>query len=49
MTRVVISRNAERDLKKVPSYIYQKYLYWVDLITDIGLQEARKFKGFHDY
>ncbi len=48
MTRVVISRSAEKDLKKVPSYIYQKYLYWVDLITDIGLQEARKFKGFHD-
>ncbi len=46
--RILLSRAAKRQLDKVPQHVYRKYLYWVDLLKDIGLREARRYKGFHD-
>lgn len=48
MLKVVLSKNAEKDLEKVPDYIYEKYLWGIDLIVEIGLHQARKYKGYHD-
>ena len=45
---VQISRQAEKDLKKVPRFIFSKFELWVDTIKEMGLKETRKSKGFHD-
>ena len=46
--QVVISGNAKKDLKKVPSYIAVKLQAWVDDIEVRGLEEVRKVLGWHD-
>lgn len=43
-----ISGGAQKSLRRVPQYIARKFEYWVDMIQYVGLQEARKHKGFHD-
>ena len=45
---VLLSKKAERDLKKVPYYIADKFQFWVDVVENEGLQESRKIKSFHD-
>jgi len=45
---VVLSKKAEKDLQKVPLFILDKFSFWVDSITEIGLHETSKAKGFHD-
>jgi toxin HigB-1 len=45
---VLLTKKAERDLKKVPHYIADKFQFWLDLVENEGLQEARKIKSFHD-
>lgn len=46
--KIVITKEATKQLKSIPDHIYRKYLYWIDLLESIGLLEARKYKGFHD-
>jgi proteic killer suppression protein len=46
--KIIVSAKAKKQLKKVPEFIRTKFDYWCDLITDIGLRESRKYKGFHD-
>lgn len=48
IVEIKVSSTAKKQLKKVPSYIRVKFEYWCDLISDIGLNESRKYKGFHD-
>ena len=45
---VEFSRDAEKDLKKLPEHIVQKLLLWVNLVAKLGLEHARKTPGFHD-
>jgi proteic killer suppression protein len=45
---VILTRNAEKQLKKAPANIVQKFLYWVSQVEDYGLLEVRKIPGFHD-
>ena len=45
---VQLSKNAEKDLRKVPHFILRKFMFWVDSVAEIGLEETRKSKGFHD-
>lgn len=45
---VKISRQAERDLKKVPLQIALKLQIWIDGVKNEGLREIRKRPGFHD-
>lgn len=46
--QILVSKEANKQLKQIPDHIYRKYLYWIDLLKTIGLMEARKYKGFHD-
>lgn len=39
-----ISSKASKQLRKTPKYIQTK----CDLVTEIGLRQSRKYKGFHD-
>jgi proteic killer suppression protein len=46
--KVVVSKQAKKDLCKVPRYIAEKFIAWMDLVGQEGLQETRKIKGYHD-
>ena len=48
ITRVFISKKAEKDLSKVPRYIADKLAGWIEAVQTDGLQAVRKVPGFHD-
>ena len=45
---VEVSKQALKQLKKVPKPILDKFLSWVEAIELEGLREIRKLSGFHD-
>lgn len=45
---VKITKNAQHDLIKVPAFIREKLLLWVDAIQKLGIYQVRKIPGFHD-
>ena len=45
---VELEKQAKRDLAKVPNYIKDKLLLWVDDVERIGVQKVRKVPGYHD-
>ncbi len=47
-TKVILSKKAQKDLKKVPKYIVEKLLFWVDSVHTDGLEKVRKTLGYHD-
>jgi proteic killer suppression protein len=46
--RVVLSRDAQKDLLTVPRHVAVKLQDWVEDIEDRGLDEVRKIAGYHD-
>lgn len=48
MTKVVLSKGFEKDLRRVPVFIKTKVIFWIELVESIGIREVRKYKGFHD-
>lgn len=45
---VILSGKAKRDLRKIPTYIVKKLMYWVDEVANEGLSKVRKTSGYHD-
>lgn len=45
---VILSKQAQADLKKVPIYIRRNLLAWVSGVEVEGLAEIRKIPGYHD-
>ncbi len=45
---IVLTKQAKRDLMKVPLYIARKLSAWVNNVEHYGLTETRKIPGFHD-
>lgn len=45
---VVISKKAQKQLKKMPSRIAIKLDDWIEFVEEFSLEEARKIKGYHD-
>ena len=45
---IELTKNAQKDLTKLPGFIKDKLLLWVDAVERLGIQETRKFPGFHD-
>ena len=43
-----LTKNAQKDLLKVPNFIKDKLLLWVDAVERLGIDEVRKIPGFHD-
>ena len=48
ITAVVISRAAEKDLRKVPKHVQVNFLTWLDAVAVEGLESVRKVPGYHD-
>jgi len=45
---VELSKQALKDLQKVPSHVVVKLQAWIDDVGIQGLNEIRKIPGFHD-
>ena len=45
---VDLSKKAKDNLVKVPGYIKDKLLVWVDDVEREGIEKVRKIPGFHD-
>ena len=45
---VVVTRTAQKQLRKVPRHIVRKFEGWVVLVTEEGIEAARKIPGYHD-
>ena len=45
---VVVTRDAQKQLKRVPRQILRKFEGWVVLVTEEGIEAARKIPGYHD-
>jgi proteic killer suppression protein len=48
ITRVMLSRRAQRDVRRLPGHIADKLATWVQAVTARGLEEVRKVPGYHD-
>jgi len=42
------NKKGSKDLVKIPDYIKDKLLLWVDDVERLGIQKVRKVHGFHD-
>jgi proteic killer suppression protein len=43
-----LTKKAEDDLIKIPRFIKEKLLLWIDSIEKLGINHTRKIRGFHD-
>lgn len=48
LTKVELSKQAKKDLDKVPHYIEIHLLAWVEAVEAEGLENVRKIPGYHD-
>ncbi|WP_058450755.1 type II toxin-antitoxin system mRNA interferase toxin, RelE/StbE family [Legionella jamestowniensis] len=46
--QIELTINAQKDLIKIPVYIKEKLLLWVDSVERMGIQKIRTIPGFHD-
>ncbi len=48
-TIVVLSKKANKDLKKIPKHILVNFDLWVEIIETDGLKAMQKIKGYRDH
>lgn len=48
MSKVVLTRLAEKQVSKLPIYIKEALRYWAEAVERQGIAEIRKLKGYHD-
>lgn len=48
ITRVLISKFAEKQVKKLPKPISEALFIWVESVELTGIADIRKLKGYHD-
>ena len=46
--RVIVSKQALKNLTRLPKYISLKLQAWVDDVSHRGLRNVRKIPGYHD-
>lgn len=47
-TKVILSKNAQRAIEKIPRYIVDKLDEWIESVETDGIYETRKCSGYHD-
>ena len=45
---IVLSKLAQKQLKKVPEHVKNKLKYWITQVDDYGIEAVRRIPGFHD-
>lgn len=48
LTRVSVSKFAEKQIQKLPLHIYEALYFWIHSVEYKGLNEIRKLSGYHD-
>jgi len=48
MIKIVLSKKAKKQLKKIPAYIAVKLQKWSEDVEEFGIEEVRKIPGRHD-
>ena len=48
ISRVIVSKRAERSLTKAPRQVAGKFFYWKRQIETHGIEEVMKIPGYHD-
>lgn len=48
LTKVYLSKAAEKQLARIPKYIAEALQYWVAAVEYKGIAEVRKTPGYHD-
>jgi proteic killer suppression protein len=48
LTEVTLSKNAEKDVRKLPRNIQDALFAWISRISFQGLANTRKIPGYHD-
>lgn len=48
VTVVVITKFADKQLKKLPTPIKETLRYWAESVERFGIREVRKLPGYHD-
>lgn len=48
MSKVILNKKAQRQIKKVPTHIADKLTVWIATVEDDGIMETRKLPGYHD-
>ena len=48
VNRVILTDNARKDLRKLPTHVFRKFEFWVKQVTVEGIQKVRRIPGFHD-
>lgn len=46
--KIDLTKPAQRNLHKVPDYIKEKLLLWVDSVERMGIAKIRTIPGYHD-
>ncbi|GGG02961.1 MULTISPECIES: type II toxin-antitoxin system RelE family toxin [Cysteiniphilum] len=46
--KVELSKQAQKDLQRIPSHIIKKLRLWVHDVGEYGILEVRKTPGYHD-
>jgi proteic killer suppression protein len=46
--QVVISKAAQKQLRRVPGRIRAALMFWAEQVAAVGLAEVRKVSGYHD-
>ncbi len=47
-TMVILSKQAKKDLQKVPTHVADKLDEWMEAVEEEGIQSIRKRPGYHD-
>ena len=48
MNQILLSKNAEKQLKKVPDFIAGGLQKWISLVEMFGITKIRMIPGYHD-
>ena len=47
-SQVVISKFAEKQLRRLPSHLKEHVRFWAASVEELGVREIRKLPGYHD-
>ena len=47
-TEVLLSKAAEKQLRKLPRYIQESFYEWLRTVRRNGIRSARRLPGYHD-
>jgi len=48
ITTVVVTKAAEKDLRRLPKHVRVNFFTWLDAVAVEGLESVRKVPGYHD-